>query len=54
MECTMCNEEHGEKTKTVFNIKLNNHRADVNDSNAMLACKHFEAVRQQARKIYNY
>ena len=42
MECTLCNKQYVGKAETSFNVRLNNHRKDVNKPNAILACKHFQ------------
>ena len=42
MECTLCNKQYVGKTETAFNIRLNIHRKDTKDPNAMLACRHFQ------------
>ena len=44
MEYTLCNKHHVGKAETAINIRLNNHRKDVKDPNAIIACKHFQAV----------
>ena len=41
MECTLCNKQYVGKAETTFNIRLNNHRKDTKDTNAILACRHF-------------
>ena len=40
LEYYICNIQYIGKSET-FNIRLNNHRKDVKNSNAILACKHF-------------
>ena len=42
MECTLCNLQYVGKNETLFNIRLNNHKEDVNDPEAILADKHFQ------------
>ena len=42
MECTLCNKQYVGKAETAFNIRLNNHRKDTKNSNAILACRHFQ------------
>ena len=37
----MCRIQHVEKYETSFNIRLNNHRKDKKNPNAIEACKHF-------------
>ena len=39
MECTIYNLQYVGKNETPFNIRLNNHREDVKDPNAILADK---------------
>ena len=41
LDCNICNIHHVGKSGTTFNIRLNNHRKDVKDPNALLADKHF-------------
>ena len=41
MECIICNLQYVRKHETTFNIRLNNHRKDVKDPEAILADKHF-------------
>ena len=41
LECYICNIQYVGKSETPFNIRLNNHRKDVKNPNAMPACKHF-------------
>ena len=42
MECTLCNKQYVGKAETSFNIRLNNHRKNVNKPNGIVACKHFQ------------
>ena len=42
MECTLCNKQYVGKAEAAFNIRLNNHRKDTKDPNAILACRHFQ------------
>ena len=42
MECTLCNKQYAGKAETPFNFRLNNHRKDTKNPNAILACRHFE------------
>ena len=42
MECTLCNKQYIGKAETAFNIRLNNHRKDTKDPNAILVCRHFQ------------
>ena len=39
MKCTLCNKQYVGKAETTFNIRLNKHRKDTKDPNAMLARK---------------
>ena len=41
MDCTLCNKKYVGKAETAFNIRLNNHKKDNKDPNAILACRHF-------------
>ena len=41
MECTLYKQYVG-KAETAFNIRLNNHRKDTMNPNAILACRHFQ------------
>ena len=41
LECYICNIQYVGKSETPFNIRLNNHRKDVKNPNAIPACKHF-------------
>ena len=42
MECMLCNKQYVGKAETAFNIRLDNHRKDTKDPNAILACRHFQ------------
>ena len=42
MECTLCNKYYVRKAETMFNGRLNNHRKDTKNPNAILACRHFQ------------
>ena len=42
MECTICRIQYTGKSETEFNIRLNNHRKDVNRQNARQADQHFK------------
>ena len=44
MECAICNQQYVSKNETPFNIRLNNHRKDVNDPKVLLADKHFQKM----------
>ena len=39
MKCTLCKAQYVGKTEKPFNIRLNNHRSDVSDPNAIPACR---------------
>ena len=41
LECYICNIQYVGKSETPFNIRLNNHRKDVKNPNAIPACKYF-------------
>ena len=41
LECYICNIQYFGKSETPLNIRLNNHRKDVKNPNAIPACKHF-------------
>ena len=41
LQCSICNIQYFGKSETPFNIRLNNHRKDVKNSNAIPPCKHF-------------
>ena len=41
LECHICNIQYAGKSKTPFNIRLNNHRKNVKNPNAIPACKRF-------------
>ena len=42
MECILCKIQHVGKSETPFNLRLNNHRKDVNNPKAIPACNHFK------------
>ena len=42
MECILCKILYVGKLETPFNLRLNNHRKDVNNSKAIPACNHFK------------
>ena len=42
MEYTQCNKQYLGKADSTFNIRLNNHRKDIKNLNAILACRHFQ------------
>ena len=39
-ECYISNSQYSGKLETLFNIRVNNHRKDVKNPNAMPTCKH--------------
>ena len=41
MECALCQVQYVEKTKKAFNIRLSNHREDVNNPKSIPADLHF-------------
>ena len=42
MECILCKIQYVGKSKTLFNLRLNNHRKDVNNPKAIPASNHFK------------
>ena len=42
MECALCKIQYVGKAETAFNIRLNNHRKDVNNPKSILANFHFK------------
>ena len=42
MECILCKIQYFGKNETPFNLRLNNHRKDVNNPTAIPACNHFK------------
>ena len=42
MERTLCNKQSVGKAETACNIRLNDHRKDIKNPNAILACRHFQ------------
>ena len=42
MECTLYNKQYEGKAETAFNIRLNNHRKDPKNRNAILARRQFQ------------
>ena len=41
-ECILCKIQYVGKSETPFNLRLNNHRKDVNNPKATPACNHFK------------
>ena len=50
LECYICNIQYVGKSETPFNIRLNNHRKDVKNPNAVPACKHFNRYDHDFKK----
>lgn len=50
LECILCNIQYVGKSETPFNIRLNNHRKDVNSPKAIPACLHFRKERHNFLK----
>ena len=50
MECRICRIQYFGKSETEFNIRLNNHRKDVNRQNATQVDKHFELPNHNFRQ----
>ena len=48
MECRICPIQYIKKSQTEFNIRLNNHRKDVNRQNTPHADQHFKLPNQSA------
>ena len=44
MECELCEVQYVGKAETAFNIRLNNHRKDVNNPNSIPADLHFRKL----------
>ena len=40
-ECALCKIQYVEKAETAFNIRLNNHRKDINNPKSIPAAFHF-------------
>ena len=55
MECILCNKQYVGKAETSFNIRLNNHRKDVNSrhNNGLQAFSTGKSQFQQTCKIYH-
>ena len=47
MECASCRVQYVGKAETAFNIRLNNHRKDVNNSKSIPADFHFRKLCMQ-------
>ena len=41
LECLLCKIQYVRKSETPFHIRLNNHRKDIKNPNAIEACQHF-------------
>ena len=44
MKCTLCDIQYIGKSETQFNLRLNNHRKDINRQNAPLLDQHFKLL----------
>ena len=42
MEIKLCKKQYVGKAEATFNIRLNDHRKDSKNPNAVLACRHFQ------------
>ena len=42
IECIVCKIQYVGKSETPFNLRLNNHRKDINNPKAIPACNHFK------------
>ena len=42
MECVFCNKQWTVKSKIVFNLRLNNHRRDLNKRHSLQADQYFQ------------
>ena len=49
MECTLCKKQYIGKSETSFNFRVNNHRKDVKNPDAILACRLF----QEKKHVFN-
>ena len=50
MECILCKIQYIGKSETLFNLRWNNHRKDVNNPKVIPACTHFEIHGQNFTK----
>ena len=50
MQCELYNKQYIEKAETAFNIRPNDHRKDVKDTDAILTCKYFQEPGHKFRK----
>ena len=44
LECLLCKIKYVRKSKTPFHTRLNNHRKDIKNPNAIEACQHFNKL----------
>ena len=44
MECVLCNKQYTGKSETAFNLRLSNHRIDVNIRNSLQDDQHFRLL----------
>ena len=42
MECILCKIQYAGKSETPLNLRLNNHKKDVNNPKVIRACHHFK------------
>ena len=53
MECILCKIQYVGKSETPFNLRLDNHRKDVNNLKAIPACNHFKIHGHNIMKHFN-
>ena len=41
MKCLLCNKQYTGRSKTTFNLRVNNHRKDANKRSSLQADQHF-------------
>ena len=54
MECILCKIQYVGQSETPFNLRLNNHRKDVNNPKAIPACNHFKIHGHNFMKHTNF
>ena len=57
LECLLCKIQYVRKSETPFHIRLNNHRKDIKNPNAIEACQHFNNwnhTKQRLKDRENY
>ena len=54
MECILCKIQYVGKSDTFFNLRIHNHRKDVNDPKAITACNHFKMHGDKFMKHANF